>query len=579
MKRTADPITLQVIKNALYSITDEMSMALIRASYSTNIKDRRDCSTAMYTPKGELIAQTEIGTPIHLGAMPSVVHNVLKVFPVDAMKHGDHILTNLPFPEGPGHLNDITCVSPVFSNGQVVALIGNMAHHVDVGGGAPGSMPAGVTEIFQEGLQIPPVKIVNKGIVNEELIRFINQNVRTSFESRGDLMAQVAANNVGSRRLREVVERYDVETIAFYMDALMDYSERRMRAGIRKVPNGTYSFEDYIEGTPNTKDLIKVAVKVEVRDDSIVVDYSGSDDQQRDSVNSSVVAARASAYYVFRCLIDPDVPPNSGAYRPIEVRARAGSVVSAKFPLPVCNSTIITAPKAVDALLGALLNVFKKNTQAASCGVTSLLNIGGTMNGSETLYNYVETYAGGQGGMDELDGMDAVQTHMTNTRNAPVEVIEATYPLRVLRYGLVPDSEGAGRKRGGVGMCREILIESDDTTITVSTDRNKLKPWGAFGGKDACGSQCHIRHLDGKEEELPYTKYTAPIARGDSFTIITPGGGGWGNPFEREPEKVRWDVLEGLVSIERAKEFYGVVIDPVTSEIDKAKTKTLRAVV
>ncbi|MCL5104647.1 MAG: hydantoinase B/oxoprolinase family protein [Armatimonadetes bacterium] len=418
---------------------------------------------------------------------------------------------------------------------------------------------------------------MQNGLLDEELMSFINQNVRTTFESRGDIMAQVAANNVGSRRLREVIGRYDEETIAFYMRALMDYSEARMRAGIRNMPKGKFYHEDFIEGTPLTKKLIKISASIEIKEDSVFVDFSGSDDQQPDSINSTIVTANAGVYYVFRCLIDPDIPPNAGAYRPFEVKVRHGSVVAAKFPAPVCNSTIITSPKVVDVLLGALLDAFKDKTQAASYGVTTILNVGGKMPESDNMYSYVETYAGGQGAMAELDGMDAVQTHMTNTRNTPVEVIEATYPLFVKEYSMVPDSEGAGRRRGGVGLMRSVTALTPNTKVSVSTDRHEITPWGAFGGKNAAPSHCLLADADGKESESLCTKFTTQLKQGENVTIITPGGGGWGSPFEREPEKVRWDVLEGLVSIERARDVYGVVIDSKTLEVNNEETRRLRA--
>lgn len=575
-----DPVTLQVLRNALQSITDEMNMALIRTAYSTNIKDRRDCSCAIYTPRGEVIAQTELGSPVHLGIMPSALDAVLTEFPVEALEEGDHIIVNLSYPRGPGHLNDITMVSPVFVDGRVAFLVANMAHHVDVGGYAPGSMAIGLHEIFQEGLQIPPVRLVKRGAVDRELLALLKQNVRTSREIEGDIHAQMACNNVGRRRLAELAARYSLETLEQYIEALFAYAERRMRAGIRAIPDGTYTYEDFIEGTPRTPPFIRVRVAVTVAGDTIAIDFTGTDLQVDDSINSNLACTTSACYYVVKAVVDPEVPANAGAYRPIRIHAPEGTVVNARPPAAIGNATIITAQRVVDVLLGALVQAVPERAAAASNGVTSLFNIGGVDPGSGELYNYVETYAGGQGAMHCQDGMDAVQCHMTNTRNAPIEVVEATYPLRIRRYALVPDSDGAGRFRGGLGIRREIEILSEQTTLTVSTDRAVLRPWGVLGGGAGGNAACLLEHPDGTVERLSCVKMTRRVARGTVVTIVTPGGGGYGDPWTRDPERVLWDVVEGLVSPERAREAYGVVVKPTVAggwTLDRDATARLRA--
>jgi len=573
-RRTIDPITLEVIRNALYSVSDEMSAALIRTAYSTNIKDRRDCSCAIYLTSGEVVAQSEIGTPLHLGVMPAVVQTVLRRFPPEAMDPGDDIIMNEPYPAGPGHLNDVTLVSPVFYQGRPVALVANQAHHVDVGGYAPGSMPFGVTETFQEGLQIPPVKIVKKDVIDEEIASLISDNVRTKTEFRGDLLAQVASNNVGERRFLELVAKYGQETALLYLREIMNYSERRMREGIRRIPDGTYGFEDFMEGDSITDDLIRIKVRVEVKADEVTADFTGSSAQVQGPLNCRKASTAACVYYVLKCIVDPGIPPNSGAYRPIHVIAPEGSILDSQYPHSTVHSNIITTQRIVDALLGAFLEAVPERVMAAHHGTQNLLNIGGTNPRTGRLYNYIETYGGGQGAFHNQDGMDGVHSHMTNTRNAPVEVIEATYPLRVERYGLVPDSEGPGKFRGGMGMQREFTFLAPESTITVSSDRNKIHPWGVFGGREAANAKC-LLFQDGREVGLP-SKITRKVKGGERFRTVTSGGGGWGNPFERDPEKVRWDVLEGLVSLERARSEYGVAIDPETLEIDRKETGRLR---
>ena len=555
-----DMVTLQVVMNALLSITDEMNMALIRTAYSTNIKDRRDCSCAIYTVEGEVISQSELGSPVHLGIMPSALNNIFAHFSLDDLLEGDHVIVNVPYPTGPGHLNDITMVTPIFVKGRLVFFAANMAHHVDVGGYAPGSMATGLREIYQEGLQIPPVKIVNEGVIDRELMSLITQNVRTEVEFEGDLHAQLACNHVGQKRLVELVERYGLSDLNRYVRELFDYSERRMLAGLASMPQGTYAFEDYIEGTPQTQELIKVAVTVTVSADEIAFDFTGTDPQVDDSINSNLACVKSACYYVVKVLVDPGLPPNVGSYRPVKVYAPEGTVVHARAPAAVANATIITAPKVVDVALGALVNAAGKKGAAASNGVTSLLNLGGTDPRAGKLYNFVETYAGGQGAMYNQDGMDAVQCHMTNTRNAPVEVLETAHPVFLRSYGLVPNTDGPGCYRGGLGMRREIEVLGDAGTLSVSTDRSRLKPWGVHGGMNGANSSSAIEHPNGEIETLPRSKMTRAIAKGDVIILQTPGAGGWGDPLTRDPEKVLWDVIEELISVERAKQCYGVVI-------------------
>jgi N-methylhydantoinase B len=575
MSPKPDAISLEVMRNALMSISDEMSAALVRTAYSTNIKDRRDCSCAIYLADGQVAAQSEIGTPLHLGVMPAVIRTVLKRFPLESLNPGDGILYNNPYPEGPGHLNDISLISPVFVDGKVEALVANQAHYVDVGGYAPGSMPFGVTEIFQVGLQIPPVKVIKKRKVDEEILSLLRENVRTKIEFKGDLMAQVAANNVGEQRLEDLFARHGVDSVLEHLKEIMNYSERRMRAGIRGIKDGTYSFEDYMEGDSITQDLIKIKVTVKVSGDEVLVDFSGTSPEVKGPLNCRRASALACVLYVVKAIADPGVPPNAGSYRPISVIAPKGSLVNSNYPRSVVHSNIITTQRIVDCLMGALLEAAPQRVMAAHHGTQNLMNIGGLNPRNGQLFNYIETYGGGQGALHCQDGMDGVHSHMTNTRNAPVEVIEATYPFLVEAYGLVPDSEGPGRYRGGLGMMRRISILADEATLTISSDRNQIRPWGVRKGKSAEPAACYLTTKNGKEVRLP-SKATRNVSKGDTITTITSGGGGWGDPFERPPEKVRRDVQEGLISAEKARREYGVALDETTIELDVNATSELR---
>ena len=579
MTDRVDPITLEVMRNGFYSIADEMIAALIRASYSTNIKDRRDTSGAIYTGSGEVVvvAQSEIGTPLHLGTMHSAVLTAMAQYPFEELEPGDAVALNTPYPAGPGHLNDLALISPVFFDGELIAITANQAHHVDMGGFAPGSMPFGVSEIFQEGLQIPPVRLFHRGELDRDLWAMIAQNVRPRDEVRGDLLAQFAANNVAERRLSDLAARYGAGTVRRYLDEMLNYSERRMRAALRQIPEGVYEFEDVMEGDGFTDSPITIRVVIEAKGDSFVADFTSTDDACRGPLNCRWPSVAACVYYVLKACLDPELPPNAGAYRPVDVRVREGSLLSAQYPTAVCNANIITTQRITDALLGALAPVIPERVLAACSGTMNLLNIGGIDPRNGTYYNYIETYAGGQGAMHDADGMDAVQNHMTNTRNAPVEAIELAYPLLVESYGLVEDSEGAGRRRGGLGIQRSLRVLGESVTLTLSSDRGRISPWGLFGGGGASPSSCVLEGPGGEASERLPSKVTTTVPHGYAIVTRTPGGGGWGDPRTREPEDALRDVAEGFVSPSRAREEYGVAVDAERMAVDEAETARLRA--
>ncbi len=572
-----DPITLEVMRNAFYSIADEMIAALIRSSYSTNIKDRRDTSGAIYTGSGEVVvvAQSEIGTPLHLGTMHSAVQSAMAAYPFEELEPGDAVALNTPYPAGPGHLNDLCLISPIFYEGRMIAITANQAHHVDMGGFAPGSMPFGVTEIFQEGLQIPPVRLFRRGVLDRELWAIISQNVRPQVEVRGDLMAQLAANNVGGRRLTELADKYGVETVEQYLDEMLNYSERRMRAALTSIPDGVYEAEDVIEGDGITDDTFTIRLTLEAKGDRVRTDFTASDDASQGPLNCRWPSVAACVYYVLKACLDPELPPNAGAYRPIDIDVREGSILSAVYPTAVCNANIITTQRIVDVLLAALAKALPDTVQAASSGTMNLLNIGGIHPVNGIYYNYIETYGGGQGAMIDADGMDAVQNHMTNTRNAPVESIEVAYPLVVESYGLVPDTEGPGKYRGGVGIHRAIRVVGNQVKLTLSSDRAVTPPWGLFGGESASPSRFTVKGPDGGPQQMD-SKFTTSVPPDHVMITETPGGGGWGDPKHRDPEAVRRDVSEGLVSPERARTIYAVALD-AKLKVDKAATHNLRS--
>ena len=493
MNKQLDPVTLQVVRYALQSISDEMVATMVRTAYSTNIKDRRDCSAGIFLLDGTVINQSTVGTPLHLGVMPFSVKTALERISISQLLPGDDIVMNSPYPAGPGHLNDVTVISPVFYKNQLIALVATASHHVDVGGGAPGSMPFGVKEIYQEGLQIPPIKIVHQNKWNNEILDLIIANVRTRNEVRGDLMAQVGAGNVGERRLQELTERYGIDQLYLYFSELLDYSERRARAGILALPDGSWEFEDFIEGDGIDDNLIRVAARLEIRGEELVVDFSHTCDQVLGPLNCRRPSVVACVYYVIKCICDPGLPPNAGTYRPITVNTRPRSLLEAEYPAAVCNANIITTQRIVDVLMGCFAQAVSQRVTAACSGTMNLLNIGGRDPRTGQLYNYIETYGGGQGASHGRDGMSGVHTHMTNTRNASVEQIEIAYPLTVEQYGLVENSEGSGLWRGGFGIVRELTINSENTTVTLSSDRHKNRSLG-LGWRPTCARRAMFAH-------------------------------------------------------------------------------------
>jgi len=400
------------------------------------------------------------------------------------------------------------------------------------------------------------VKLVKQGAVDQEILALILQNIRTASVTRGDIAAQVAANNVGIARLTEVLDKEGEELTCRCMEELLDYAERSMRAGIRKIPNGSYAFEDYIEGDGIIEELVKIRVTIRIKGDSATVDFKGTDKQVKGPMNLRISAARACTYYVLKCVIDPELPTNSGAYRPIRVLAEEGTLVNAAFPAALCNANILTDQRIVDVLLGAMFQAVPQKVCAACSGEMNLVNIGGINPRTGEYFNYVETYGGGQGALHCQDGMDGVQTHLTNTRNAPVEVMEVSYPFRIDRYGLVPDSEGAGEFRGGCGIEREIVLLGPEAKLSLSADRRKIGPWGVRGGKPAATSDCIVISSDGRKKRLP-SKITTGLKKGDTIRLRTPGGGGWGDPKKRDPHRIEKDVTEEMISADRARKIYG----------------------
>jgi N-methylhydantoinase B len=520
-----NPIRLEVFKHLLASIAEEMGVVLCRTGYSPNIKERRDFSCAVFDSQGRMIAQAA-HIPVHLGAMPMSVQEGIRSF---SFAPGDMVILNDPY-HGGTHLPDITLIAPVFVQNkgaeELFGFVASRAHHSDVGGMSPGSMPLS-EEIYQEGIIIPPLKIMDRGVENGALMQLFLANVRTPEERAGDLRAQVSSNNKGVERMRELVERYGVDEVAFYMRGLLEYAEQMTRRLLAELPDGEYRFRDYMDDDGIHPDAVEIAVSITIRGEEATVDFSGSSPQCAGSINAVDAITLSAVHYVFRALIGLDVPSNSGCMVPIHVIAPEGTVVNARSPAPVAGGNVETSQRIVDVLLGALAQAIPDRVPAASQGTMNNLSIGGWDPERSRQYAYYETIGGGMGARPGRDGADAIHTHMTNTLNTPVEALEFTYPFRVRRYGIRRGSGGSGRFRGGDGICREIEL-LQDAKVTILSDRRRFGPYGLVGGES--GKVGRNILLDGDvKRELP-GKLTLKVHKGQVISIQTPGGGGYGLP-------------------------------------------------
>ena len=536
-----DTITLEVLRHAFAAVADEMNANLIRSAYSPNIKERRDCSSALFDAAGQMVAQAE-SIPVHLGAMPFSVAAAVRA--VDSFSPGDIVALNDPYAGG-AHLPDVTFVAPVFFGGRLIAFVANRAHHADVGGKEPGSLSGDTVEIYQEGLRIPPVRLWRGGTVDRDLVDLVLLNVRTPEERWGDLRAQRAACVTGIERLTEVVLRYGIERVSDGMAAILDYSERRMRAVIERLPDGTAEFFDVLDDDGVSGEPIPICVSITIEGDRIAVDFAGTAEQVRGPVNAVLAVTTSATYYAVRAITDPEIPPNAGCYRPIEIDAPVGSIVNPRPPAPVVGGNLETSQRVVDVILGALGRLVPERTIAACQGSMNNLAIGGTDPRTGGPFSIYETIAGGFGARPNKDGIDGIHSHMTNTLNTPIEALEIAYPLRVERYELRRGTGGAGRFRGGLGVRRDIRSLCPDARVSLLTERRSRRPYGLAAGEPGeAGENVLVR--DGEEIGLP-AKGSVGLAYGEVVSVRTPGGGGYGAPSERDPAAIETDRREERV--------------------------------
>lgn len=510
-----DPVTLSVMASALAGIADEMGSLLIRSAYSSNIKERRDCSAALFDGAGRMVAQAE-HIPVHLGAMPETVRAVMGRDP----QPDEVFVVNDPY-SGGSHLPDVTLVSVIAYEGEIIGYGVTRAHHSDVGGSRPGSMPSGSREIYQEGLIIPPVRLVAGGEYVDDVLDLILANVRTPEIRRGDFRAQIAANRLAGVRLAEIIEKRGLDTVLAAFDQVIEYTERRTREAIRRIPDGCYQARDQVEGDGITDDDIPIVVSVTVADDEVTIDFSETADATPGNVNCPLAVTKSACYFAIKTLVPKDVPSNAGAFSPIEVIAPVGSLVNAQRPSAVVAANVETSSRIADTVLLALSAA--ADVPAQGQGTMNVLVIGSPH------WTYIETLGGGQGASRRGPGSSGIHVGMTNTLNTPIEALELEYPLRVERYELRAGSGGSGIHDGGDGLVRSIRA-LEPASVSILSDRRRHPPMGSHGG----GAGATGRNL--VDDEVLPAKVNSDLEKGQVVIVETPGGGGWGQSTEAEPE-------------------------------------------
>jgi N-methylhydantoinase B len=530
--KISDPIALAIFQSSMHSIAEEMGAALRRTSISPNIIERRDYSCAVFDAQRRVIAMGD-HMPVHLGSMPMSVKAAVDAL---SLERGDVVILNDPYAGGT-HLPDITLVLPVFVEHlpDPVFYVAARAHHADVGGTFAGSMGPG-REIFQEGIRIPPIRIVRGGKIDQEVLSLILHNVRTPVEREGDLVAQIGACKVGERRLHEVVQKYGLELISALTDELLDYSDRLMRSELRKLPAGTFTAEDFLDDDGVSDGPIRIAVSMHIEPNhgTVLIDFAGSDPQVGGSVNAVYAITYSACFYVLRCLLAEDAPATAGLMYAVTVLAPEGTIVNARMPAAVAGGNVETSQRIVDVLLRALGQAVPERVPAASYGTMSNLTIGGFDHRTGRPFTYYETTAGGMGARPGLDGISGVHCHMTNSLNTPIEALEYAYPFRVRSYGYRKSSGGSGCFRGGDGLIREIELLAD-SQVTLLSERRKFQPYGLAGGKPGASGSASLIDGEGTVQLLP-SKCSVPVHKGDRIRIETPGGGGWGEPANPKPD-------------------------------------------
>lgn len=569
-----DPVTREVLRHRMEAVANEMQATLLRSAVSVILKEGEDCSCGLFDLAGETIAQA-CANPLHLGIMGPAVQSLLRAIPAASMADGDAYVLNDPYLGGT-HLPDVIIAVPIVHDGRVLAISAALAHQEDMGGKSPGSMPADATEVYQEGFIIPPLPLYRRGVKNETLFALLKRNVRLPDTLMGDLDAQLASVKVGARGYGQMVREFGEPVVNATIRALAQQAETLTRQRLREIPDGTYRFEDFVDNDGiHIERRLRIQVALTARDGDVTVDFEGTDSQTAGPLNLGYWGTCSAVYFVLRAFAGPDIPVNSGAAAPIRIRVPEGSLLNPRYPAPVAIRAH-TAKRVVDAVFGALARALPERTMAASAGSMSVCSFGGVDRSTGKRFGCTDIVAGGMGARPDKDGIDLVETDITNCMNIPVEAFEAHYPLRLHATRYRTDSGGAGEFRGGVGV--ERVIEALDGPIRCSfrSDRHFTAPWGLRGGLAGERWRTHVQRADGREEPVP-SKAVFTLERGDRLVMLTGGGGGFGDPLRRDPGAVLNDVLDAKVSADSARRDYGVLIDSARPAVDQSATRRLRS--
>ena len=571
--KAMDSIALQVIWNYLVTSADEMSINLQKSAYSSNIKTRRDHSCAIFDSSARIIAQAH-DQPAHLGLLSRSVPIALEDYRPENIEEGDMIALNDPY-HGSAHLPDITLISPAYYRGKLSGYVVNLAHHQDIGGMTPGSVPGNATEIWQEGLILPVIKLVRKGEFVGDVLKLVLANVRGSRDRLGDYRAQIAANKYGVAKLSALYDKYGEDSIQEYVEEILNHTERAVKHEIQsKLPEGTYRASDYLDDDGIGDAPVRIEVEIQVKNGTIAFDFSSSDRQTRGVLNSTISCVTSACAFILKSLTDPELPINEGFYRAIRIIAPEGSVVNARRPAAV-GGTWEVIQRCADVMVRAFAAIVPERVAAAGKGIICNLTFGGINPRTRQTYAFYETQAGGYGGRLGSDGPDAVQYAIHNTENTPVEELESILPVQILKYELVKESEGPGKFRGGFGVRKDYRFLDHEPTFSILSDRAKFQPWGLVKGLPAKSAR-YVLNPEKETERILSSKIVLHLKKDEIISIQTPGGGGYGDPLERDPMRVLYDFQDGLISRQRAKEVYGVSINENGDSINDGETARIR---
>ena len=571
MQPATDPVTREIVKNALMSIADAMALTVVRTARSAVIKHGMDFSTALFTAEGQQVAQG-LTLPSHLGAMEPALEGVLKAFGDDV--HPEDIFANNDPYEGGSHLPDIFLFKPIFAYDTLAGWSCCIGHQTDIGGRVPGGNASDSTEIYQEGLLLPPIKLYEGGVLNRAVWRILEKNVRVPDKVLGDVQALLAAVRFGERDLLRLISEYGMEELKSFMADILDTTERLTRAEIAALPQGEWEFTDYIDNDGIDPQPIAIHVRVKIDGDQVYVDFDGTSPQAKGSINPNFAYTKSQVYAAMKCLIDPAIQSNNGFFRPFTITAPEGSFVNPQHPAPVAARGL-AGFRICQALFGAMAQALPGKVPAAWGGGEVGLSFGGYYPNRKAWVYLEFNNDGPRGGGPHIDGADGLAAPITNMANVPIESIEADQPLLVERYGLVPDTGGAGKYRGGLGIVREFRVLADEATFQLRSDRHDFLPWGAEGGKPGTPTTNYL-NPDTENRELP-SKHLMTLQKGEVYRLIQAGGGGYGDPLERDVYAVLEDVQQEKLTVEYVRREYGVVIDPSNLELDLNATEALRS--